>query len=176
MSLDQVTLFLALLAVVAEAGTLVLAATGAVGGRARATVRAGVGPVALWLAAAVAAVCTLGSLYYSEIADFPPCRLCWYQRICMYPLVPLLGMAAWRRDTGIRMYALPLAVVGAAIATYHVILERVPSLESGACEATNPCTIIWVERFGYLTIPSMALTGFVAIAVLLGYATKEAPT
>ncbi|HEX5947530.1 MAG TPA: disulfide bond formation protein B [Acidimicrobiales bacterium] len=172
MSTDQVTLFLALLAVAAEvaaAGLLVTLAARALAPRAGwpRQVIAAVGPVALLLAATVAVVATLGSLYYSEIADFPPCRLCWYQRIGMYPLAVVLPIAAWRRDRQVRWYALPLAVVGGAVSIYHLVIERFPSLESGACEITNPCSIIWVERFGYLTIPAMALSGFALIAVLL---------
>ena len=126
-----------------------------------------VGPVALLLAAAVAVVATLGSLYLSEVADFPPCRLCWFQRIGMYPLAVILPIAAWRRDRLIRWYALPLAAGGGAVSIYHVLVERFPSLESGACDLANPCSIVWVERFGYLTIPAMALSGFVLIALLL---------
>lgn len=172
MSTDQVTLFFALLAVAAEvaaAGLLVTLVARALAPRADwpRQVIAAVGPVALLLAAAVAVVATLGSLYYSEIADFPPCRLCWYQRIGMYPLAVVLPIAAWRRDRQVRWYALPLAVVGGAVSIYHLAIERFPSLEPGACEITNPCSIIWVERFGYLTIPAMALSGFALIAVLL---------
>jgi disulfide bond formation protein DsbB len=115
----------------------------------------------------VAAVCLAGSLYFSESAHFTPCRLCWYQRICMYPLVPVLGLAAVRRDDGIRVYGVVLAGVGALVSTYHVLVERFPSLEGGACDPTNPCTLIWVRRLGYLTIPAMALSGFAVIIVLL---------
>jgi disulfide bond formation protein DsbB len=128
---------------------------------------AAVQPVALVGAAAVAIVATLGSLYYSEVADFPPCRLCWFQRIGMYPLAVILPIAAWRRDRSVRWYALPLAVGGGLVSVYHVLIERYPSLESGSCDPTNPCSIIWVERLGYLTIPTMALSGFALIAVLL---------
>jgi disulfide bond formation protein DsbB len=171
-STDQVSLFLALLAVIAEVGAGVVAVT-LLARQIRPTLRwprrvlAAVSPVALVLAATVATVAMLGSLYYSEVADFPPCRLCWYQRICMYPLVPILGIAAARRDPSVRWYALPLVVTGAAISTWHVLVERLPSLESGACDPTNPCSIIWVEKFGYLTIPAMALSGFVVIGLLL---------
>ena len=172
MTTDQVSLFLALLAVLAEIGSLVLVVTlvahavrpAAVWPR---EILASVSPLALVLAAVVAAVAMLGSLYFSEVAHFPPCRLCWYQRICMYPLVPILAIAAARRDRGVRWYALPLAVIGAAISTWHILVERFPSLESGACDRTNPCTIIWVEKLGYLTIPTMALSGFVVIGLLL---------
>ena len=177
MTVEAVTLFLAILAVLAQAiavGVAVTSLGGAFSTRLASARRAlgdAVGGQALALAFGVAAVAMAGSLYYSEVANFPPCRLCWYQRIAMYPLVPLLGIAAWRRDTGIRIYAATLAGLGALVSIYHVVLERVPELESGACEAANPCTLIWVERFGYLTIPAMALSGFAAILALLALAT-----
>lgn len=171
MSTDQVSLFLALLAVIAEltAAGIVVAAVArrvAPGARWPAAALAAVRPVALPLAAAIAITAMLGSLYYSEVADFPPCRLCWYQRIAMYPLALMLAIAAWRRDTDVRWYAIPLAVLGGLVSIYHVVIERYPSLET-ACDVTNPCSIIWVERFGYLTIPAMALSGFAAIVALL---------
>jgi Disulfide bond formation protein DsbB len=178
-AVDAVSLFLALLAVVAEIATLALvglAIAARISPRAAPAyerVRLELGPRAVGLAAAVAAVCMTGSLYYSEIADFPPCRLCWYQRIAMYPLVLLLGIAAWGRDPGIRRYAMPLAAIGAVVAAYHVLVERFPSLEAGTCELTNPCSIIWVETFGYLTIPAMALSGFALIVALLAYSSES---
>jgi disulfide bond formation protein DsbB len=120
------------------------------------------------LAFVVALVATLGSSYLSEVAHFVPCRLCWYQRIAMYPLPVLLGIAWWRRDDGIRRYVVPLALIGLAISTYHVLVEHFPSLEdSGVCEVSNPCTIRWVERFGFVTIPTMALAAFALISGLL---------
>ncbi len=122
------------------------------------------------LAFVVAVVATLGSLYLSEVAHFLPCRLCWYQRIAMYPLPVLLGIGWWRRDAGVRRYAVPLAFIGLAISTYHVLVERFPSLEgSSVCEIANPCTIRWVERFGFVTIPTMALAAFALISGLLVY-------
>src|SRR5262245_35038610 len=173
MNYETVTLFLALLAIVAQV-VVIVAVIIYVWGRFAPGVRAhgrdlarSIRPAALWLAAAVAATCLAGSLYFSEVADFPPCRLCWYQRIGMYPLAPLLALAAFRRDRGIRPYALTLTVLGGAISVYHALLERFPSLETTACEVTNPCTIIWTNRFGYLTIPTMALTGFALISVLV---------
>jgi len=176
---EQVTLFLAQLAVVAEF-TVVVFALLAIGGlfstaiaRARTLAVQTVAPAALGIAFAVAAVSMAGSLYFSEVAHFVPCKLCWYQRIAMYPLVPLLGIAALRRDTNIRTYGIALAGIGALISTYHVLLERFPSLESGACDPNNPCTLIWVERFDYLTIPTMALSGFAAIIVLLVIAGRD---
>lgn len=173
MTTDQVSLFLALLAFAANA-SVAGAAVLAIGSRTSQRVAAAgrdavelVGPQALALAFAVAAVSMAGSLYFSEVAHFTPCKLCWYQRICMYPLVPILGLAAWRRDAGIRLYAAALAGIGVLLSTYHVLIEHYPSLESSACDPTNPCTIIWVRRFGYLTIPAMALSAFALILVLL---------
>lgn len=176
MTVEAVSLFLALLAIVAQAtvvGALMLALGGRLStrvGAARSAVARSVSEQALGLAFVVAAVAMAGSLYFSEVAHFPPCRLCWYQRISMYPLVPLLGLAAWRRDVGIRPYAALLAGIGAIISSYHVLLERYPTLESGVCDPTNPCTLIWVRRFGYLTIPTMALSAFAVILTLLAVA------
>jgi disulfide bond formation protein DsbB len=171
-STDQVSLFLALLALAAQAGAVTLAVTLVVrvvrpSARWSRAVIESVGPAALTVAATVAVVAMLGSLYFSEVADFPPCRLCWFQRIGMYPLAVILPIAAWRRDRQVRWYGLPLAVAGGAVAIWHIVIERFPSLESGACDVTNPCSTIWLERFGYLTIPTMALSGFVLIALLL---------
>ena len=179
MTTDTVSLFLAMLAVLANA-SVVVALILAIGGRvspAIARVRSAaadvVGPQALGLALAVAAVATSGSLYFSEVAHFTPCRLCWYQRFCMYPLVPLLAWATWRRDLRVRLPALVLAGVGAVISSYHVLIEYYPTLESGACDPTNPCSLIWVRRFGYLTIPAMALSAFTLILTLLVVARRD---
>jgi disulfide bond formation protein DsbB len=170
---DTVTLFLALLAIVAQISVLtaiVLTIAGRfsiAAARVGHELRASVGPYGLLFAFGVAIISLTGSLYFSEAAHFLPCKLCWYQRIAMYPLVPILAIAAWRRDLGVRWYALPLALIGGTISIYHVLLERFPSLETGACDPNNPCSLIWVERAGYLTIPTMALSAFAFIVTLL---------
>ena len=173
MSVEAVSLFLALLAVVAELATgagLILAVGGSVSPALR-RLRRGVveaaGPSALTMAAVVAAVCTAGSLYFSEVADFPPCKLCWYQRYAMYPLVPILGFAAWKGLAPLRPVALVVAAFGASISIYHILVERGIVTESASCDPTNPCSLIWVNRLGYLTIPTMALSGFLLIVTLL---------
>ena len=107
-----------------------------------------VAPSALALAWVVALLATVGSLYFSEIAHFEPCKLCWYQRIAMYPLVVVLGIAALRRDRNGAVYGLALAAIGAVISLYHVALEWVPALDSGTCDPDNPCTLIWFRAFG----------------------------
>jgi disulfide bond formation protein DsbB len=178
---DVVTLFLALLAVVSQLTVLVLVGLRLLAGRTAGArdleerIGLELGPHVLALAFAVALTATLGSLYLSEVAHFPPCRLCWYQRIAVYPLVPVLAVAWWRRDRGVRPYVLALVALGLPISLYHVLLERLPSLDAGACDPTNPCTIIWVERFGYLTIPTMAATAQALVAALFLLVPTPAP-
>ena len=122
----------------------------------------------LMLAWAIAAVATLGSLYYSEVANYTPCKLCWFQRIAMYPQAVILGIAAFRNDHSIRRYVLPIVSIGSAISIYHYLLERFPSWATdGSCDPTAPCTTVWVWQFHFISIPFMALAGFTAIAVLL---------
>jgi disulfide bond formation protein DsbB len=168
MDRDAVLLFLSLLAVGAQLAVVVVLVC-AVGGRhtegARAWLIDVVGPHATLLALVVAAVATGGSLYLSEVANFTPCVLCWYQRIAMYPMVVLFGVAL-ARDDDVTPYALVLAAIGGSISTYHMLVERFPSLETDACDPDNPCSLIWTERFGYLTIPTMALSAFALIATL----------
>jgi disulfide bond formation protein DsbB len=91
----------------------------------------------------------------------------------MYPLVPLFGWSTWRRDLRLRPLALALAGMGVMIAAYHVLIERYPTLESGSCDPDNPCSLIWVRRLGYLTIPTMALSAFALILTLLLVARRD---
>jgi disulfide bond formation protein DsbB len=126
------------------------------------------GEQALFLAWLIALTATLGSLYYSEVANFLPCKLCWYQRIAMYPMSIVLGIAAWRRDLSVRVYVLPLVAVGGAISIWHTLIERFPDLAgSASCDPIAPCTVRWVWELGFISIPFMALGGFAAIAALL---------
>lgn len=167
MNIDTVTLFFALLAIALQVTVVALALSTVAGRSARSAVVETIGPIALWAAAAIAAVCVAGSLYLSEVAKFTPCKLCWYQRIAMYSSALLLVIAAARRDGAVRRFVGPLVVVGAIVSSYHVLLERFPNLESGACDPDNPCSLIWFEKFGYVTIPVMALTGFAGVTAAL---------
>lgn len=183
MTTETATLFFAMLAVLAQvvvAAVVVVSVASFVSPAVRAwwrRVRADLAPQAVAMAAVVALVCTGGSLYLSEVAGFRPCRLCWYQRYAMYPLVLVLGAAALLRSAALRWVGLAMAAVGGTISIYHMVVERYPTLESSTCDPYNPCSIIWVERFGYLTIPTMALSGFALIAALLVIANtaQEAP-
>ena len=131
-------------------------------------VLAAVGPSARLLAWIVATVTTLGSLYYSEIAHFVPCRLCWYQRICMYPLAVILLVGLLLRDRRTRWYAAPFVIVGAPLSLYHWLVERVDFFaKSSSCSAEAPCTVPWFQELGYVTLAFMALSAFLLIGTLL---------
>ncbi len=131
---------------------------------------------AIWLAWVVALVATLGSLFYSEVIHFEPCRLCWFQRIAMYPMAIVLLVGAIRREYQVKFYALPLALTGLAISVYHYLIQHFPSLEGTSCNPDNPCSNIYVEMFGFITIPFMAGAGFILIAVLLSFYVNKATT
>jgi disulfide bond formation protein DsbB len=160
---------LALLAIVgAPLALLLLALATTRSGRRRIVEGLGMRPrAAVGLACVVAAIATAGSLYLSEIVGFPPCLLCWYQRIAMYPLVLVLGMAWLTRTPGVWKVALPLPLVGGVIAAYHVALQYRPTLNVVACDAANPCSTRFVAAFGFVSIPVMAGAAFLVIAALL---------
>jgi disulfide bond formation protein DsbB len=121
-----------------------------------------------WL---IATLATVGSLYFSEVARFTPCTLCWYQRIAMYPLVVIFGAAILRRSRSRAIRApagsAALAAIGAVIAAYHVALEWIPSLDTGACDVSAPCTLVWFRALGVFSLPTLALTAFLLILTLL---------
>jgi disulfide bond formation protein DsbB len=173
MSPETVELFYAILALLAAGalGTLLVIRLLAIGSTAARgwyeAIQAFVRPNALSMAFLVALVATLGSLYFSEVAHFEPCRLCWYQRIAMYPLAVILGIAAVRRDRGIRVYGMALAAIGAVIATYHVALEWIPALDTGACGLGPSCSVVWFRTFGFISLPTLALIAFLSILALL---------
>jgi disulfide bond formation protein DsbB len=172
MSVFTVATFLGLLALVAFFGVLVTIAIwlmdrvglvpGGFGG-----MRASLRPAALWIAFVVALTAMSGSLFFSEVAHFPPCVLCWYQRIAMYPLVVILLVAAIRGDDRVIRYVGPLAAIGALISIWHIGVERFPGLPSGSCSLDAPCSTIYVQVLGFVTIPTMALAGFLAVITLL---------
>lgn len=173
MDVDTASLFFAILALGCLLAVVVVALGGlvwAVGGRSEAlsSLRDDLGRVAVPLAWIVATVATLGSLYYSEVADFVPCKLCWYQRICMYPLVIVLGVAALRRDRGVRFTAIPLAGIGAVIASYHAWIQAYPPVGGTSfCTLDAPCTERYVWEFGFVSLPLMALSGFLFVIVMM---------
>ncbi len=132
------------------------------------------------LAALVATVSTLGSLWFSEHFGWLPCRFCWYQRVFMYSLAVILIIAAVRRDRSVRWYAVPLAGIGILLSSWHMLLERGVVSESKECLASIPCAVPNAISFGHrdpitlgpagfpaITLAVMAFVGFAAILALL---------
>ena len=184
MDTETMQLLSALLALFAAGGTLVLLAARVLARRSRSAANfvSAFRPVALPLAFMVAGFAMFGSLWFSEAANYNPCKLCWYQRTMMYPSAVLLATALVRRwwlsrrspdgdvfssQREITPYVVVLAVVGTVVSTYHYLLEWNPTWESNVCSIDVPCTTIWFREFGFVTLPFMALCGFVSIIILL---------
>jgi len=167
MDAPQVADAFGVMALLALAGTLAAGIAWVAAPGPRAAVRDLVdehGRVSTWI---VAAVATAGSLWFSEVADFPPCQLCWYQRIAIYPLVVVLGIRA-RRPHGsrdLRLAGLLLVAAGLAVNLWHVAIETRPSLDRGSCDPVVPCTLRWVEGLGFFTIPRLATVVLVLVGL-----------
>lgn len=129
-------------------------------------------PYAVWVTALVA---TAGSLFFSEVMELPPCVLCWYQRIAMYPLVLIVGTGIALRDARWKMYSLPLMLAGLAVSVYHNLLYYGVIPESiTPCKQGISCTTVQIEWLGFITIPLMALLAFVlACALTLLYRSEK---
>ncbi len=108
-----------------------------------------------------------GSLFYSEVAGYEPCKFCWFQRIFMYPLPIILFIAIKIKDKTIYKYVLPMAVLGALIALNHYYLQLTGTsiLPCSAVGQSVSCSKVFVLSYGYITIPLMALTAFLGIII-----------
>ena len=157
--------FFALLALIAGTGAVAMIAARWV--PAARPVLAQLRGAAVWLAWLVAASAMAGSLYFSEVQNLVPCKMCWFQRICMYSLVVVLLVGALRRDAAVRWYAVPLASIGLLISSYHYLIEWHPQLEAGSCDITAPCSVPYFRVFGFVSLSFMAACGFAAIIALL---------
>ena len=171
MNVQSFSFFFAILALSCWVGAVAILG-GAMGRRfggpdALAEARAQVGRVALPLAWAIALVTTLGSLYYSKVQGYVPCELCWYQRICLYPWSVILGIAAWRRDASIKLYAVPVLCIGIVISAYHSWIQWFPPTSTSFCTIDAPCTTKFVNEFEFVTLPFMALSAAVFMIALL---------
>lgn len=120
-----------------------------------------------WLQAVIAMA---GSLFFSEILKFPPCVLCWYQRIAMYPLVAILFVGIAKKDKNIAWYVLPLSIIGLAISIFHNLLyyKLIPD-ELAPCALGVSCTTKFIEYFGFVTIPFLSLLSFVLVNACVIY-------
>ncbi|WP_343783316.1 disulfide oxidoreductase [Alkalibacillus silvisoli] len=122
----------------------------------------------LYAAWIVSIIATIGSLYFSEVEEFIPCEMCWYQRIAMYPLVVILGIATFRSDFGARVYALPFSIIGAITAALHYAEQKIPGFGGvSPCASGVPCSAEYINWFGFITIPFLALVAFVIITICL---------
>ncbi|MFD1849683.1 disulfide oxidoreductase [Oceanobacillus bengalensis] len=124
--------------------------------------------LSLYVAWLVSVVATLGSLYFSEIRGFVPCELCWYQRILMYPLSLLLGIATFQNDRSVKKYVLPMAIIGWSISLFHYLEQKVPGFAAiKPCANGVPCSAEYINLLGFITIPFLAFVGFTLIIVFM---------
>lgn len=115
----------------------------------------------------VSLIATLGSLFFSEVLLYPPCLLCWYQRICMYPLPILFAVSFMSEDNAVFKYTSPLAIIGLVIAVYHNLLYYHILPESIApCSQGISCTTVQINWLGFITIPLLSLVGFMILTIL----------
>jgi disulfide bond formation protein DsbB len=108
-----------------------------------------------------------GSLFYSDVLGYEPCKFCWWQRIFMYPLVAIFLIAMWRKDVSIHKYTLPISAIGSLLALNHYILQLTGTsiFPCSAVGYSASCSKVFVLSFGYITIPLMAFTAFLGVIV-----------
>ena len=131
----------------------------------------------LFAAWCIAVVASLGSLFFSEVMEFAPCALCWYQRVCLFPLVIVLARGLFPLDPGVVRYALPLAAVGWLLAAYHCMIHAgwIPA-GMQPCGRGVSCSEEYVALFGFLSIPSLSLLAFSALLATLVILKRETST
>lgn len=124
--------------------------------------------LSLYLAWVVSLVATLGSLYFSEIQNFIPCELCWYQRILMYPLTLILGIGTFQNDPTVKKFVLPMAIIGWCISIFHYMEQKVPGFAKiKPCSDGVPCSGEYINWLGFITIPFLALVAFTLIVLMM---------
>ena len=125
----------------------------------------------LYLAWVIALGATLASLYYSEIKRFPPCQLCWYQRICLFPLVFILGIASYREERKIAFYLYPQVALGLVLAVIHLLYPYWNPWGSALCGTTS----CYEPSYTFLQIPLpfWSVIAFLAIGLLLKFGSQE---
>lgn len=120
----------------------------------------------IFIAWAASVIALFGSLYFSEIRQYEPCTLCWYQRILMYPFVIILGIATVKKDYRISLYSMVLSFIGACISLYHYGLQKLSFLADVAPSCGRiPCTGMYINWLGFITIPFLALVAFIIIFI-----------
>lgn len=118
------------------------------------------------IALLTALIATIGSLFLSNVLGWTPCKLCWFQRIFMYPLVLILGVSLFFDDRNVSDYLIPMTVIGGGIAVYHYFVQILATIQT-TCSGSGPsCSTKFTFYFDYITIPIMALTAFVIVFIL----------
>ncbi len=119
------------------------------------------------LALVVAVTATLGSLYFSEVAGFVPCTLCWYQRILMYPLTFITLVGIIKQDEFLPAYVLPFSLIGVGVSGYHVLIQNGVFSHPATCTVGVPCSLRYINYLGFITIPLLAFTAFTLITAVM---------
>ena len=116
----------------------------------------------------ISLIATLGSLFFSEIMNFVPCSLCWYQRIFMYYLVFIFLINLLYPDRSVFKYSFPLVIIGLFISIYHnlLILKIIPENLS-PCVSGVPCSVDYLNYFGFITFPLLSFMAFLINFILL---------
>ncbi|RHW36594.1 disulfide bond formation protein B [Lysinibacillus yapensis] len=124
----------------------------------------------LWL---VSLIATLGSLYFSEVRGYEPCELCWYQRILMYPILIITTVAYIQKNARIAVTTAVFSIIGGSISLYHYGIQKLDFLsESAPACGRVPCTGQYINWLGFITIPFLAGTAFLLIAITSFYMLK----
>jgi len=122
----------------------------------------------------VSIIATLSSLSFSIFNHWIPCSLCWYQRIFMYPIVFIVGIAFYKNKINDIIYVLPLSTIGMCISIYHILIQKVPALKETATQCGPvPCTGDYLNLFGFITIPMLAFVAFLLINIFSIYLIKK---
>ena len=129
-------------------------------------------PDAAWMLVfacwAIAALSTLGALFFSEIMNLPPCVLCWYQRVFMFPLVLILPFGLFPFDARVVRFTLPLAVAGWLVSAFQVLLVAGWIPEGiKPCMQGVPCSEVQIEWLGFVNIPLLSFIAFTTMNALL---------
>lgn len=121
----------------------------------------------IFIAWAISAAAMFGSIFFSEILHYEPCELCWYERIAMFPLFIILGIAAVRKDYQISIYSMVLSLIGAGLSLYHYGIQKLPLLLNSPLSCGRiPCTEHYINWFGFITIPLLGFIAFLSIFII----------
>lgn len=116
----------------------------------------------------IALISVLATLYAGHILDMPVCHLCWYQRICIYPLVIIIGMASFRNDASVAIYTIPLTLLGAVFAFYQYLEQMIPGFAPiDVCSGGPSCSETHIQLLGFITFPFLSLLACLVMFILL---------